>query len=169
MSEKDIKRLCEDDLNIYWLIRLEALRNNPEAFAATYEETLAGNDPKQNVKSYLTGEGMSTYGAFINGQLAAIASLRRYPLEKMNHKAMLLGMYVSKAARGQGLGKKLIQKIIDSAREEGVEQIQLMVVTHNQAAKSLYASLGFERYGVEKEALKQNGEYWDEELMALYL
>ncbi|MDQ0256077.1 ribosomal protein S18 acetylase RimI-like enzyme [Evansella vedderi] len=169
MNKLIIRRLVEDDLGAYWTIRLEALQSSPEAFASTYEETLAGEDPKQNVKHYITGEGMATYGVFLNGQLAAIGSLRRYPLEKMKHKGSLQGMYVSKGARGQGIGRKLIQEIIQKGKEQQIEQIQLMVITHNYAAKSLYKSQGFETYGVEKKALKHKGEYWDEELMALYL
>ena len=40
------------------------------------------------------------------------------------------------------------------------------VVTDNEPAQRLYASLGFVEYGVEKNSLKQNGRYWDEALMA---
>ena len=36
----------------------------------------------------------------------------------------------------------------------------------NERARSLYARLGFLEYGVEKNALKQAGRYYDEVLMA---
>ncbi len=49
----------------------------------------------------------------------------------------------------------------------GVEQIKLTVVSENGTAKKLYKSLGFEVYGVERNALKFNGKYFDEELMVL--
>ena len=38
-----------------------------------------------------------------------------------------------------------------------------------ERAKSLYASFGFETYGIEKQAILFNGEYFDEDLMALHL
>ena len=44
--------------------------------------------------------------------------------------------------------------------------IQLTVVRDNARARSLYASLGFLEYGLEKYALKQDGRYYDEVLMA---
>ncbi|MCD8509175.1 MAG: GNAT family N-acetyltransferase [Bacillus sp. (in: Bacteria)] len=118
MASMEVKILTEEDINIYWLLRLEALQNNPEAFAATLEETLTGDDPKQNIKSFITGEGMATYGAFVDGRLAAVATVRRFPLEKMKHKGSLLGMYVSKTVRGQGIGKRLMEAIIEDSKKK---------------------------------------------------
>jgi RimJ/RimL family protein N-acetyltransferase len=47
-----------------------------------------------------------------------------------------------------------------------VELIQLAVVSDNEAARRLYQRLGFVEYGIEKKALKQDGRYYDEVLMA---
>jgi len=47
-----------------------------------------------------------------------------------------------------------------------VELIQLTVASDNKQAWQLYASLGFLAYGIEKNALKQDGRYYDEVLMA---
>ena len=51
-------------------------------------------------------------------------------------------------------------------RGEHVEILQLDVVSENEAARRLYASLGFVEYGIERKALKQGGRYYDEVLMA---
>jgi len=42
----------------------------------------------------------------------------------------------------------------------------LSVVSENEQARRLYASLGFVEYGLEKKALKQDGRYYDEVHMA---
>jgi alcohol dehydrogenase (cytochrome c) len=47
--------------------------------------------------------------------------------------------------------------------------IQLSVVKENEAARRLYAGLGFLDYGIELHALKQGGRYYDEILMAKQL
>ena len=57
------------------------------------------------------------------------------------------------------------QAVIDYARGH-VEILQLDVVSENEAARRLYASLGFVEYGIERNALKQHGRYYDEVLMA---
>jgi ribosomal protein S18 acetylase RimI-like enzyme len=74
-------------------------------------------------------------------------------------------MYVRPDARRTGVGRRLVEAIIDLARQR-VELIQLTVVRDNEQARRLYASLGFCEYGVEKNALKQDGRYYDEVLMA---
>jgi RimJ/RimL family protein N-acetyltransferase len=40
------------------------------------------------------------------------------------------------------------------------------VVSENQQARRLYERLGFLEYGLELRALKQDGHYYDEVLMA---
>lgn len=55
--------------------------------------------------------------------------------------------------------------MIDEARGK-VEQLQLTVVSSNAAAIQLYSKLGFVGYGLEKRALRVDGHYFDEMLMA---
>ncbi|MED4717605.1 GNAT family N-acetyltransferase [Pseudobacillus badius] len=64
---------------------------------------------------------------------------------------------------------QLLQQLIQQARSLDLEQLHLTVVSANRAAKALYASFGFRRYGLEEQALKWNGQYWDEEHMVLFL
>jgi ribosomal protein S18 acetylase RimI-like enzyme len=79
-------------------------------------------------------------------------------------------MYVSPEFRGQGFGAALVDEAIAHARRLGtVRQILLSVTANNVAASSLYRSRGFERYGLERDALCVDGTYYDEEQMALYL
>jgi len=68
-------------------------------------------------------------------------------------------------ARNAGVGRRLIETIIEFAGER-VELIQLAVVSENEQARRLYERLGFREYGLEKNALKQDGRYYDEVLMA---
>lgn len=74
-------------------------------------------------------------------------------------------MYVRSRARKAGIGRRLAEAVIEHASQH-VELIQLTVVSGNEPARRLYASLGFTEYGVEKNALKHDGRYWDEVLMA---
>ncbi|GEO27969.1 hypothetical protein AAC03nite_37540 [Alicyclobacillus acidoterrestris] len=89
---------------------------------------------------------------------------------KTAHKGNVYGMYVAPEMRGRGLGKSLMLELINKARDcDGLEQINLTVVSKNEYAKRLYKSVGFEVYGVERNALKYNGQYFDEDLMVLFL
>lgn len=75
-------------------------------------------------------------------------------------------MYVSQDMRGNGLGRLLMLELIRKAKDcDGLEQINLTVVSNKESAKQLYRSVGFEIYGVERNALKYNGQYFDEDFM----
>lgn len=51
--------------------------------------------------------------------------------------------------RGRGIGRRLIEAIVDRAGEDGVRQISLSVDPSNEVAASLYRSLGFVAEGRE--------------------
>ena len=57
---------------------------------------------------------------------------------------------VSGSARGQGIGRKLMQELIAKAKAQGSEQVLLEVRVDNEVAISLYKSLGFERIDLRK-------------------
>jgi len=149
-------------------LRLRALKDNPEAFASTYEEILIRG------KAYFIHRIHPKEDAFYLGafepDLAGMVYFRRDEGRKNLHKGRILGMYVQPESRGRGVGKVLLQEVITQANQlSGLEQLHLMVVTTNDAARALYLSMGFEVYGKVLQAFKEGEQYWDEELMVLRL
>lgn len=65
-------------------------------------------------------------------------------------EAEILTLAVTPAARGQGLGRALLQAAINKAREMGATTMFLEVGADNPAARALYASLGFTKVGDRK-------------------
>jgi len=113
-----------------------------------------------------------TLGAFDQDKLVGIVSFVRMGAdrEKLSHKGMLIRMLVDKTQRGKGIGKLLIQELINKARQiPGLEIINLTVVTHNIAAQKLYESFGFKTFASEARAIKWKGKYFGEDQMALRL
>lgn len=83
---------------------------------------------------------------------AGVAQLRfRYGLWWAAEDALLEDLYVDASARGTGLGRALLGRAIQEARERGCRRIELDVNDNNHAALALYRSLGFgnrdDRYG----------------------
>jgi ribosomal protein S18 acetylase RimI-like enzyme len=163
-SDPQIRRLEIADSALYRDIRLEALRQNPEAFGSTFE--LESEKPPSWFETTLGRTEI--FGAFLEGTLAGMAGFITQESSKRAHKGVLWGMYVRPAARNSGLGRRLVESVLLHARER-VEAIQLTVVSENEAARRLYRTLGFIEYGLEKRALKQNGRYYDEVLMVKFL
>ena len=89
---------------------------------------------------------------------------------KERHKAQVWGVYVTESARGQGVGKALLEALTKRAKTyPDLEQLSLGVATEQRAARRLYASFGFEVWGLERRALKLPDRYIDEEYRVLWL
>ncbi len=157
----EIRRLPAGDAELYRDIRLEALQFAPEAFGSTF--AAENPQPLSFFKARL--ENSAVFGAFADGNVGGMAAFRANSGPKDSHRGVLVGMYVRAAARRRGIARHLAEAVIDHARRQ-VEILELRVVSGNVIARRLYESLGFREYGFEKRALKQDGHYWDEVLMA---
>lgn len=60
--------------------------------------------------------------------------------------------------RRQGVGRSLLQAVIDEARRHGSSRVTLEVRKSNEAAQRLYQSLGFVARGVRKGYYSDDGE-----------
>ncbi len=166
----EIRVLNEADAPLYQELRLSALKTNPEAFGSTYEREVKFT--LETVIERLTPtKDKFVLGAFDDtGSLMGIVTFMRETGIKTAHKGNVYGMYVGPESRNRGVGKALMLELIKMARGyEALEQINLTVVSDNESAKKLYTSLGFETYGVERNALKYDGQYFDEDFMVLNL
>ena len=164
----ETRLLAADDAELWWHLRLEALRNDPASFADSAEEHLATTI--ESTRARLGAGGAShnfVLGYFEGGVLAGMAGFYRYSHIKERHKGHIWGVYVRPESRSKGVARALMQEIIRRARGiEGLEQI-LLVASNHLPAKMLYENLGFEAYGVEPRSLKIGAEYVDDVLMIL--
>lgn len=167
-----IRLLTETDAEAYRELRLRALRDHPEAYSTSLEE--ASERPLSSFKARLRPEGdplhKFTLGAEWSGALVGVATFDREAGIKTRHKGWITAVYVSPRARGAGLGRRMLSELLDRARRlGGLEQVSLGVGSVNEPARRLYRSLGFQVYGVEQRALKLGEQYFDEDLMTLFL
>ncbi|GEP58125.1 GNAT family N-acetyltransferase [Reyranella soli] len=78
-----------------------------------------------------------------------------------------LGMGLLPKYRGQGIGRKLMQRTIDAALARGFTRIELTVRETNVNAIALYRSFGFETEGLHRKAVCIEGRYENTLSMAL--
>jgi len=54
-------------------------------------------------------------------------------------------VFVTQASRGDGLGRALVERMLDGAAADGFERLHLNASPYHQRARDLYQTLGFER------------------------
>jgi len=60
-----------------------------------------------------------------------------------------LGLVVAEAMQGRGVGRAVLGQLLSWAKDSGIAEVYLMVVTDNRRAIQLYASHGFVTYSEE--------------------
>ncbi|MBS4218663.1 GNAT family N-acetyltransferase [Bacillus sp. FJAT-49711] len=165
----DYRILMKEDAEIYQKLRLEALQTNPEAFGSTYEREVhfTRKDIEHRIEPTVD---KFVLGAFEKESLVATARFVQEMDCKTSHKGYIYGMYVSPSYRGKGIGHELLKRVMEKAKlQDRLEQITLTVVSDNFSAKMLYEKMGFKVFATEKNALKVDDVYYDEDWLVYFL
>lgn len=95
----------------------------------------------------LPGEYQNPYGilllALVDAQPAGCCAFR--PLLDSDHSnaCEMKRLYVRRAFRGFGLGRMLVEQTLMHARQSGYDRMLLDTLTDMEAARALYAEMGF--------------------------
>jgi len=129
------RRAAVDDWRVCRELRLRALREEPQAYASTFEHErrLTDNDWRDRLSRALT------VLAFSDGQPVGMAA----GLWRPDGDMMIVGMYVVPEARGQGCAGRLIDEIASAAIECGGRRLILDLAEGNLAAERCYRKYGF--------------------------
>lgn len=100
--------------------------------------------------------------AFVDGKHVGNCSLMSLaPYKRYQHRCdVAIALYQEYC--GCGIGKAMLETVLDIATNLGYEQAELEVVADNQKAIALYESLGFVKYGTFPDNMKYaDGTYCD--------
>ncbi len=91
----------------------------------------------------------------IAGQVAGMANALITVSTAEGRKVLLLeDVIVSRAHRGGGYGRKLVEHVLDWAREQGMTRVTLLADRDNATALDFYRALGFD--GSHMTVLRKN-------------
>lgn len=100
--------------------------------------------------------------------VVANAVIERERIPRLSHRARLT-LTVLRAFWGQGIGSRLMEMMINFAKDTGAAVISLECRADNERAVSLYTRFGFRTVGTMERYFNINGEYHSAYLMELLL
>jgi L-amino acid N-acyltransferase YncA len=72
-----------------------------------------------------------------------------------------VSVYVAQEARGKGVGRTLLEALVESAEDAGIWTLQAGVFPENRASLSLHRSCGFRVVGVRERIGQLDGQWRD--------
>jgi L-amino acid N-acyltransferase YncA len=72
-----------------------------------------------------------------------------------------VSVYVSDKARGKGLGKQLLQKLIEESEANGIWTLQAGIFPENTPSVKIHEACGFRIFGTRERIGKMNGVWRD--------
>ena len=131
------------------------LLKEPEEINMTLEQEIAF------IKKYNEAEKNLLIMGFVDGEYAGNSSFIQFGPMRCKHRASL-GIALVQEFTGMGLGRFMMETMLDKAKEAGLEQMELEVVADNERAMRLYKEMGFEIHGTMVDNMKYpDGTYVD--------
>ncbi len=166
MSDLEFRKLDDEDAHLYRALRLEALKESPDAFLATYEE----DAEKTEADFVLRLNNDYAVGCFQDDHL--IASADFYVAEpgrsKLAHKGTVAGFYVRPRYRSTDAAEKLMDELIAHLPDD-ITQLNLSTIAGDDRSLAFYEKVGFQVWGTEPRGSRQNGVYRDEIHMVRFI
>ena len=126
------------------------------------EITMTDTKERQLIQAKIDADRELMLVAFLDGKHVGNCSLMSIaPYKRYKHRCeVAIALY--KEYCGCGIGKAMLQIVLDVAKKVGYEQAELEVVAENKDAIHLYEKLGFEKHGTFPDNMKfSDGSYMD--------
>lgn len=137
MSDITVRSLGEDEWQQYRSVRLRALEDSPEAFAATLEDEQAFDAEFWRVRMRRSIRLLAER----DSEPVGVASLGQHT--EHERVGELFGLWVAPDARGTGVASELVRAGADAARRQGRTHLAYWVSTENGRAVAFASGFGF--------------------------
>ena len=162
------RKLEITDIADYRALRLECLKEFPDNFGTTFDEESRNAKLKFEKPIEQNDQDKFMFGAFYEKQLIGIVGFQKEDRRKTKHRGEVTSMYVSAKFHGRRIGENLLRNLLDEAFQlEGLEFVELSVVSENQSAVKVYEKIGFKTFGIHPNYFKSEENYQHQTLMQL--
>jgi ribosomal protein S18 acetylase RimI-like enzyme len=164
VSKFIITPLKPDQWQEYKNIRLESLKNDPQAYFAAVLESVQKPDSYWRERLIEAQEGKKSWLLFAKEGNSIIGIIGAFIKEKEDI-ANIISLYVSVDSRRKGVSKLLMKSMLTVLEKNLTNKsIRLAVNVDQSPAINLYKSFGFQIFEM-KNSLLGDGKYHDEYIM----
>lgn len=145
MSSFVIRSANEVSTQEYKQLRLEALKEEPQAFATRYDDQKNVSDDQwqewlQNYKD--EKHNFMLFAQYKNELIGMIGAFQKTEdIEK--NRAQIIAVYVKKSHREKGISTMLLSEMLSLLKRKNIQQVYLCVNVDQIAAVTLYQHAGF--------------------------
>ena len=136
------RRLNPGEWKLYRTIRLEALRESPEAFSSRYEDAIDRSDQSwaDQADSTATGSNRATFVLFEDQPVGLVALYRD---ENAPDVGELIQMWIAPGVRGGSAATDMLVELFRWARANRFAVVKAEVMKSNARALKFYEKFGF--------------------------
>lgn len=140
-----IERITSENIAMFKTVRLKALRESPLAFGSTYARE-AAFDAAEWLKRLERWNGERGIGFLaMDGEVGC--GIAGALIEADESRATLVSMWTAPTHRKDGVGRMLVDAVLEWAESRGVKTLELLVTGVNDGAMRFYERLGFVKTG----------------------
>ncbi|MEU5208690.1 GNAT family N-acetyltransferase [Streptomyces sp. NPDC020742] len=136
----ELQVLTADDWRTWRTLRLAALAEAPYAFGSTLADWQGAGDREERWRGRLALPGSHNLLALLDGEPAGMVSGVPGPRDGV---VELISLWVGTAARGRGVGDRLVEAVLAWAEQARAQAVRLAVTPVNTHATALYRRHGF--------------------------
>jgi len=155
----EIRALIPEDWEAVRAIYLDGLATGQATFetsAPTWEEWHSNHLPSARLVAIAEKNV---------GGIKGWAALSRISTRLVYAGVAEVSVYVAKDCRGQGIGRALLEQLIDESEKNGIWTLQASVFPENAASIALHKDCGFRQVGIREQIGRLNGVWRDTVLL----
>jgi len=156
----EIVTVCEEDAQkVIEYVNLVGGESDYLSFGENEFRTTV-EEEREIIRSYRERDNCLMIAARLGEKIVGLLTFEGGHRERLKHRGEF-GLTVAKEYWGMGIGKRLIEYMVETAKKKGITRIGLQVRADNERAIKLYSNFGFEIEGRLKRLMKIKEKYFD--------
>lgn len=148
---------------------LDIINHNILNSTALYDYTIRTYEQQQNILEEKINKKFPVIIAELDGQVVGFGMYSEFRFREAYKFTVEHSVYVNESFYGKGIGKQLLQELIDLARKQKLHTMIAVIDAENQGSVEFHEKFGFKTVGIIKESGYKFNRWLDSVFMQLIL